>query len=101
MNLKPATLNGLRNAEAKAVYSNWLETMKLLSQKPPKEIQLIWIEELTEIYAQAKSLITCPLLKPQEIFKLKIILSRPIDQWQILAAYSDVQTKTHIKTQTL
>ena len=101
MNLKPATLNGLRNAEAKGIYSSWLETMKLLSEKPSQEIKLMWIDDLTEIYAQAKSLINCPLLNPQEIVKLKIILSRPIDQWQILAGYSDVQTKTHIKTLTL
>ena len=99
--LKPATLNGLRNAEAEAVYSHWLETMRLLSEKPPKQIQSMWVEDLKEIYAQAKALINSPLLNQQESVKLKIILSRPIDQWVILAGYSDVQEKTHIKSQTL
>jgi hypothetical protein len=84
--LKEASYQQLYQREVQSVYKNWTDTLRLLREITDPSVKVIWIEELQECYAKAQQ-----LSKVGDSYHnyLNIILSRPIQQWVILAKGND------------
>jgi hypothetical protein len=84
--MKEASYSQLYQREVQSTYNNWTDTLRLLRETTDPSVKALWIDDLKECYAKA-------LLLNQSGIKfhnyLDIILSRPIEQWVILAKGND------------
>jgi hypothetical protein len=81
-----AKLSQLYQQEVKATYNNWTGLLSLLRETTDPKVKTMWIEELEECYAKAQQLSKAGTSYHNY---LNIILSRPIQQWVILAKGND------------
>ena len=79
--LKEASYRQLYQREVQATYKNWTETLKLIKTVTDKAAREMWEEDLAETYSKAQELMENVSIHPPSQTHLKLILSRPIDQW--------------------
>ena len=75
----------LANAQAKALYEQWTETIKLIESTTDSRVIRMWTEDLVELHAHAQSLLTFDVIHHVNKNYLKLITARPVEEWVILA----------------
>ena len=73
------------DASATAVYDSFHETLKLLSNTGNKRILEMWEEDLSELHDKAQHLLSLDSLTEQSKIRLRVITSRPVVEWAIIA----------------
>jgi hypothetical protein len=79
--LPPARYKQLYQAEVRSVYNSWTETLKLIKEVTDKTAREMWEEDLKQTYARAQELLDNISIHPPSQTYLKLILSRPLEQW--------------------
>jgi hypothetical protein len=87
--MKEASLVGLLQADAKGLYAEFMETIRLIKDTNDPKVKSMWIDDLTTLWNRAKKLLDTEQLNHQTQPMMKIITSRPADQWVILAKNSN------------
>ena len=82
--MKLADLNSLLQADAKATYKQWTETLMLLRQITNTGARHMMESELKELYIKAHELRSTNKLNGMNLSMMNIILSRSVDQWCVL-----------------
>ena len=75
----------LANAQAKALYEQWRQTIELIESTTDSRVIRMWTEDLHELHAHAQSLLTFDVVHHVNQNYLKIITARPVEEWVILA----------------
>jgi hypothetical protein len=79
--LKEASYKQLYQAEVRSVYNNWTETLKLIKEVTDPKAKQMWVDDLQDIYNKAQKLMEGVSVHPSSASYLKLILSRPLEQW--------------------
>jgi hypothetical protein len=79
--LKEASYKQLYQAEVRSVYNNWVESLKLIKTVTDPTVKRMWEEDLRDIYHKAEKLMEGVSVHPPSETYLKLILSRPLEQW--------------------
>ena len=75
----------LANAQAKALYEQWRDTIQLIESTTDSRVIRMWTEDLHELFAHAQSLLTFDVIHDVNKNYLKLITQRPVEEWVILA----------------
>jgi hypothetical protein len=86
--VKEASYRQLYQRQVQATYSEWTETLRLLKQVTDPQVKQMWLEDLAVTYDRAKQLMTNVSVNPASEPHLKLILSRPLEQWVTLVKHS-------------
>jgi hypothetical protein len=89
--MKEATLEGLLQADAKSLYREFNDTLQLIKETTDPKVKSMWIDDLTALWSRAKQLLDTELLNHQTLPMMKLITSRPSDQWVVLAKNGNSQ----------
>ena len=82
--MKAATLYDLLQRDAQGTYTRWTDNLLALRSVTDKSAQSIYVSDLTELYAKAQELLDTQQLNDKVQPMMKIILSRPLEQWLII-----------------
>lgn len=82
--MKVATLYDLLQADASSTYRLWCDGLKLLREVTDPKARQMMEEGQTELYAKAQELLNTNQLNAVQLSKIKVILSRPCEQWLII-----------------
>ena len=82
--LKPATLYDLLQRDAIGTYQRWTTSLTALRGVTDKASQSIYTTDLEDLYAKAQELLDTDQLDGKTQPMMKIILSRPLEQWLVL-----------------
>jgi hypothetical protein len=86
--MKEASYRQLYQREVQATYKNWTETLKLIKEVTDKTAREMWEEDLKQTYARAQELLDNVSIHPPSQTHLKLILSRPLEQWLIIVRHA-------------
>jgi hypothetical protein len=84
MRLKEATLYDLLQRDAQGTYKRWCDNLKVLRDIGDPSARKIYEDDLREIHAKASELLSTGQLNSKVEPMMKIIVSRPVEQWIIL-----------------
>ena len=73
------------DACAQAVHDEFYQTLQLLSNSGNKRILEMWEEDLSELHDKAQHLLTLDSLSESSKIRLRLITSRPVVEWEIIA----------------
>jgi hypothetical protein len=82
--MKPATISGLLNAEAKSLYKAFNESLRLIKEVTDPTVKAMWERDLLDIWNRAKQLLDTGELNTQVQPMMTIITSRSHEQWVIV-----------------
>jgi hypothetical protein len=82
--MNPVTLNKLLQADAKATYAQWTDTLRLLRQVGEPSARKMLEADLADLHAKAYELRWTNQLQGINQSTMNIILSRTIEQWLVL-----------------
>ena len=83
--MKEASPIQMVNRDAAGLYKSFYDTLRLLHEVTDPSIIQMWRGDLRDLSLRARKLLDTGALDGVRESQMKIILSRPADQWAILA----------------
>jgi hypothetical protein len=83
--MREATLLDLLQAEAKSLYQQFNTTMTLIKDASDPKVRSMWVDDLHELHSRAQKLLDTGQLNHQTQPLMRIVASRPCEQWVVLA----------------
>ena len=81
MSLPEASYRQLYQREVQATYHNWTQTLQLIKEVTDPKAKQMWVDDLTDTYHKAQTLLQAVSAHPPSETYLGLILSRPLEQW--------------------
>ena len=73
------------NSEMRGIYKSWFDTLDLLSQITDPSARSMFVDELKDLSLRVEKLLGTGALQANQESQAKILLSRPPEQWALLA----------------
>lgn len=82
--MKEADPRQMVNSEAKGLYSQFFDTLRLLHEVGDPTARKMWTDELVDLHLRAGKLMATGALFPHQQSQMKVLLSRPANEWALL-----------------
>jgi hypothetical protein len=82
--LKQASYKQFYQRQVLSTYKNWTNTLSLIKQITDPKARQMFEDDLQDIYNKAQKLMEGVSVHPPSETYLKLILSRPLEQWIIV-----------------